>query len=159
MDKNLSDNSIVPLYPKSLCDKVIDEFKLPHIYQRNQSNIIFLICFHSILENGARTIFKVGRNFSVFFPYFKSYYGFSFSDHDYSEMGCEMAKRNLQYFGRDLSDNFYCAEVTQLTAHQFGIFDILFYYRLIENFEMSQTILSSIGILVVKNYTIFYDYL
>lgn len=147
--ENLLQEQEGALSPKSHWDKVVGGVQLPRIYDRNQFNIrLFDELFKQFLDSRAKTFFEVGCGSSAWLSYFKKYYGLSVSGLDYSEIGCDIARVNLEYFGRTSAEKVYCADVTCISDGQFGVHDVVFTYGLIEHFEAPQTIIAAINKLV-----------
>ncbi len=150
-DQN-SDCANSKLSDKAHWDKVVGGIKLPRIYSREQFNIRrFDRLLSNVLSISAKTLFEVGCGSSAWLPYFKNYYGFTVAGLDYSELGCEIAKRNLEYFDRKFGEDIYCADVTALNGHEFGRYDVVFSYGLIEHFDDPATIVKEMKQLVAEN--------
>lgn len=147
-----SDHTNQKISDKAHWDKVVGSVKLPRIYSREQFNIHrFDRLFSNVLSKDAKTLFEVGCGSSAWLPYFKRYYGFTVAGLDYSEVGCEIAKRNLEYFDRKVGEDIYCADVTALNGHEFGRRDIVFSYGLIEHFDDPVAIVKEMERLVADN--------
>jgi 2-polyprenyl-3-methyl-5-hydroxy-6-metoxy-1,4-benzoquinol methylase len=137
------------LSPKLHWDKVVGGVKLPRIYESQQFNIRhFDLLFKKFFHRDAKKFFEAGCGSSAWLPYIKKYYGLSVSGLDYSEIGCEIADNNLEYFDRKSDECIFCADVTSLNEGEFGFYDIVFSYGLIEHFEFPDEIVFSLKKLV-----------
>lgn len=124
------------LSDQSYWDSVIESTVLPRIYDQGEYNVSrFDALFRSYIDEGAKTFFEIGCGASAWLPYFKQYYSFNVSGLDYSEPGCLLAERNLDYFGRTPTEVIYCKDIAVINDGECGIHDIVFSYGVVEHFD------------------------
>lgn len=134
------------LSQKSHWDRVVGNAKLPRIYSRDLYNVRkFDHLFKSFIDGDAKTFFEVGCGSSGWLPYFKKYYGMTVSGLDYSEVGCWIADKNLDYFDRRAEEMIHRADITKIKKAEFGYHDIVFSYGLIEHFDDPLPIVREMG--------------
>jgi SAM-dependent methyltransferase len=80
------------------------------------------------------TFFEVGCGSSGWLPYFARHYGYKVSGLDYSEIGCQLAKKNLEILNIDY-DVILCKDFFLPDPTEGKKFDVVFSYGVIEHFS------------------------
>lgn len=134
------------LTEQSYWDDVVENTVLPRIYNNREYNVSrFDALFRTYMSRDANTFFEVGCGASGWLPYFKQHYRLSVSGLDYSDIGCKIAERNLEYFGRELNEVIYCKDLMLISEGECGFHDIIFSYGVLEHFEDPLLVLTQLG--------------
>jgi 2-polyprenyl-3-methyl-5-hydroxy-6-metoxy-1,4-benzoquinol methylase len=88
---------------------------------------------------GFRTLLEIGCGSSGWLPYFAREYGLRVSGLDYSEIGCQLARKNLAMLEIPY-DEVICSDVLQWNSTE--KYDIIFTYGVIEHFQSAGEILT-----------------
>jgi len=117
-------------------DEVLKSAQLPRV--NTPSTYVYSVTMkyvHPVLSrNNYSTFFEVGCGSSGWLPYFARKYGYRVSGLDYSEVGCELARKNLELlkipFGEILCKDFFLPNPTDGRRY-----DVVFSYGVIEHFS------------------------
>ncbi len=120
----------------SYWDEVLKSAKLPRI--NSKKNYLYSVTMKyvdpALKDTGIKTFFEVGCGSSGWLPYFSKQYQFIVSGLDYSEIGCELARKNLTLqdviYGEILCKDFFTPDPTE-GKH----YDAVFSYGVIEHFS------------------------
>ena len=93
-----------------------------------------------IRDTGYNSFFEVGCGSSGWLPYFANEYQLRVSGLDYSEIGCKLARENLDLLGIPYGDIF-CNDFFEPGCTGGKAYDIVFSYGVIEHFEKPENIL------------------
>jgi 2-polyprenyl-3-methyl-5-hydroxy-6-metoxy-1,4-benzoquinol methylase len=85
------------------------------------------------------TFFEVGCGSSGWLPYFANKYGYRVSGLDYSEIGCQLAEKNLDILGIE-HDPILCRDFFAPDPTGGKKFDVVFSYGVIEHFTNPEEI-------------------
>jgi SAM-dependent methyltransferase len=99
---------------------------------RRQFHAFFVEHLRDIAPPGSSLI-EVGCGRSQLLPYFSSRFGLRVSGLDYSEIGCEKARRILQR--ERISGEIFCGDLWTFDAFPAPGFDVVFSFGLVEHFE------------------------
>ena len=86
------------------------------------------------------SILEVGCGNSVWLPYLAKKRGLRVFGLDYSEEGCELAKRNLKV--DCVEGTIFCKDILQGTFEEIGQYDMVFTLGVVEHFTDLETVLS-----------------
>jgi 2-polyprenyl-3-methyl-5-hydroxy-6-metoxy-1,4-benzoquinol methylase len=86
-----------------------------------------------------KTFFEVGCGSSGWLPYFAKKYGYTVSGLDYSEIGCQLAEKNLELLGIN-HDRILCRDFFAPDPTDGKKFDVVFSYGVIEHFTNPEEI-------------------
>ncbi len=103
-----------------------------------------------IRNAGYASFFEVGCGSSGWLPYFATTYNLRVSGLDYSEIGCKLAKENLDMLGIPYG-NIFCRDFFQPLPTDGKQYDIVFSYGVIEHFEKPENVLNIFSSLLNKN--------
>jgi len=78
-------------------------------------------------------LLEVGCGDSVWLPYFNLEFGYQVEGIDYSEVGCDLARQNLNKAG--VQGNVFCQDIFHLGSEFDQRYDILISFGVIEHFE------------------------
>lgn len=90
---------------------------------------IFELCIES---TDGKLLIEVGCGNSAFLPYMGKEFGFKVSGLDYSEIGCEMARKTAAYYG--VETDIFHVDLFGLTEDLRGKYDVVFAAGVIEHF-------------------------
>jgi SAM-dependent methyltransferase len=103
-----------------------------HYYFARKLHAYFQLVFGNN-ETRARKMVEIGCGNSAFLPYFSKFFGFNVSGIDYSEIGCDTARRILSRDG--VLGDIYKADFFQPPDHLLGRFDVAVSFGVVEHFE------------------------
>lgn len=131
------------LSTKDYWDEVLKRAKLPRMNSdNNYSYKVSMDYIHDILKNNeGKSFLEIGCGSSGWLPYFQKRYKLIISGLDYSDIGCELARRNLEM--QEIPyEEIYCKD---FLAKDFTInkkFDFIFSYGVVEHFNDTTEIIS-----------------
>jgi 2-polyprenyl-3-methyl-5-hydroxy-6-metoxy-1,4-benzoquinol methylase len=140
------------LSTQSYWDEVLKSAKLPR--KNSSSTYVYNITMKYVdrlLMNGKyATFFEVGCGSSGWLPYFAEKYNYEVSGLDYSEVGCELAKKNLELqqikYGQIFCRDFFLPNPTDGKKY-----DVVFSYGVIEHFSNPEQIVEIFDHLLSTN--------
>lgn len=91
----------------------------------------------------SKSLLEAGCGCSATLPYFARHYGFSVSGIDYSEPGCELARRILDAAG--VQGAIHHADLFAPPADLLDRFDVVFSYGLVEHFQDTAACLCAVS--------------
>lgn len=97
----------------------------------------------SSLDTGQSKLLEIGCANSVWLPYFDKEFGFNVSGLDYSEIGCDRAKRNLDSNG--IEGEVVCADLFSPPSHMLGGYDVVVSFGVAEHFEDTSKCLQALS--------------
>jgi 2-polyprenyl-3-methyl-5-hydroxy-6-metoxy-1,4-benzoquinol methylase len=124
------------LSTQSYWDEVLRSAQLPRV-NTTKSYLYYITMKYvdRVLKGaGFRTFFEVGCGSSGWLPYFAVKYNFQVSGLDYSEIGCQLAKKNLEILNIDYVDIF-CKDFFLPDPTEGKKYDVVFSYGVIEHFN------------------------
>lgn len=124
------------LSTQSYWDEVLKSAQLPRI-NTTKSYLYFVTINYvdRVLKGAAfKTFFEVGCGSSGWLPYFARKYNYKVGGLDYSEIGCELAKKNLEILHIDYSE-ILCKDLFQPDPADGKKYDVVFSYGVIEHFS------------------------
>lgn len=123
------------LSTQSYWDDVLKSARLPRVNSpKSYLYSVTMKFVDQVLANrNYRTFFEVGCGSSGWLPYFANRYGYRVSGLDYSEVGCQLAIKNLELLGID-HDPILCRDFFTEKPTDGKKFDIVFSYGVIEHF-------------------------
>jgi 2-polyprenyl-6-hydroxyphenyl methylase/3-demethylubiquinone-9 3-methyltransferase len=121
---------------KEYWDDVLASQKLPRVNTRKNYNYKVTMDFmhDSLKDPGYKTLFEVGCGSSGWLPYFAQRYGFVVSGIDYSEVGCKIARKNLEMLNIK-NDGIICQDIFNPNCTNGQSYDVIFSYGVVEHFE------------------------
>jgi 2-polyprenyl-3-methyl-5-hydroxy-6-metoxy-1,4-benzoquinol methylase len=124
------------LSTQSYWDEVLSSAKLPRVNSsRSYLYSITMKFADKILSNeNFKTFFEVGCGSSGWLPYFAGKYGYRVSGLDYSDIGCQLATKNLEMLNID-HDEILCRDFFLPDPTNGKKFDVVFSYGVIEHFS------------------------
>jgi cyclopropane fatty-acyl-phospholipid synthase-like methyltransferase len=96
------------------------------------------------IKKAGGSILEVGCADSAFMPYFSKKFGLQSDGMDYSEIGCEMARKRMEKSGIAGSKIIH-ADIFNPPSSSLGQYDYVFSYGLIEHFTNVEEVLKSLG--------------
>ena len=87
----------------------------------------------SSLDTRQLDLLEIGCANSVWLPYFYKEFGFNVSGLDYSEIGCDRAKRNLET--SDAMGEVVCADLFNPPSSMLGRYDVVVSFGVVEHFD------------------------
>lgn len=129
------------LSTQSYWDEVLRSAQLPRVNSpRSYLYSITMKFADMVLSNKHyKTFFEVGCGSSGWLPYFAKKYGYRVSGLDYSEVGCQLAEKNLEMLNID-HDTILCKDFFLPDPSEGKKFDVVFSYGVIEHFSNPQEI-------------------
>lgn len=144
-------------------DEVLTAAKLPRI--NTSDSYLYSVTMKYIdgvlSKSSYQSFFEVGCGSSGWLPYFAKKYGYLVSGLDYSEVGCVLARKNLELLNVPYH-TIYCEDIFHPNPTSGEKFDIVFSYGVIEHFsdphkviEIFKTFTLDNGILItlIPNFT------
>jgi 2-polyprenyl-3-methyl-5-hydroxy-6-metoxy-1,4-benzoquinol methylase len=130
------------LSSQSYWDDVLKNAKLPRINNPNTYlySITMKYADKFLSKSEYKTFFEVGCGSSGWLPYFANEYRYLVSGLDYSEVGCELAKKNLDLLNIKYGD-IYCKDFFQPLPTEGKKYDVVFSYGVIEHFSEPEKII------------------
>ena len=117
-------------------DKVLEDAKLPR--ENTAGSYLYNITMKYIkpvLQSANYTsFFEVGCGSSGWLPYFAKKYNYKVSGLDYSEVGCKLARKNLELLNIDYGE-ILCRDFFQPDPTSGKTYDVVFSYGVIEHFS------------------------
>lgn len=111
--------------PKNRTPKKVVERALNDFFRR--------IFDEYLQETEGKQFLEVGCGNSAFLPYMRKEFGFRVSGLDYSEIGCEMARKTAAYYGVE-AEIFLC-DLFEPTENLLEKYDVVFAGGVIEHFK------------------------
>ena len=129
------------LSTQSYWDDVLKSASLPRVNSRKSYLYRVTMNFvDSILSaKQYKTFFEVGCGSSGWLPYFANKYGYRVSGLDYSEIGCQLADKNLELLNIE-HDPILCRDFFAPDPTDGKKFDVVFSYGVIEHFTNPEEI-------------------
>lgn len=123
------------LSTQSYWDEVLRTAKLPRVNSKKSYLYSVTMKFVDKILSGKRytTFFEVGCGSSGWLPYFAQKYNYKVSGLDYSEIGCQLAIKNLQLLNINY-DTILCKDFFLPNPSEGKKFDVVFSYGVIEHF-------------------------
>ncbi len=122
-------------------DEVLRNARLPRV--NSPQSYLYKVTMdfvHKHISGGNYSSFlEVGCGSSGWLPYFAKRYGLSISGIDYSEIGCQLAEKNLQMLNIPYEDIF-CRDLFAPNATEGKKYDIVFSYGVIEHFDQPENV-------------------
>ena len=130
------------LSDKAYWDEVLTNQKLPRVNTAANYNYKVTMDFVSDIfdDKVYKTFFEVGCGSSGWLPYFAQQYGLTVSGVDYSEVGCQIAQKNLQLLKIKYGE-IICQDIFDPEWVKGRGYDVIFSYGVIEHFEKPQEII------------------
>ncbi len=120
------------------------QHKIRHLRWVYVANRQLAKLFHRALSNfDSPRLIEVGCADSLWLPYLAQTYESDSYGIDFSELGCQLAKRNLQRGGVD--GKIFCEDVFKFAKKHPGKFDFVYSMGLIEHFTDTQLILQELS--------------
>jgi 2-polyprenyl-3-methyl-5-hydroxy-6-metoxy-1,4-benzoquinol methylase len=128
------------LSSKEYWDEVLQNTKLPILVKNSEYGTWLQDVFFEEFISGGNysTLMEVGAGSSGWLPYLAKKYHLHVSGLDYSEIGCEICKRNLEYQGISY-EKVICEDVFNWGSDD--TYDIIISFGVIEHFENPERIL------------------
>jgi len=124
------------LSTQSYWDEVLRSAKLPRL--NSEKNYLYSVTMRYVDKvlgkRNFKTFFEVGCGSSGWLPYFANRYGYHVSGLDYSEVGCELARKNLEMQHIEYGDIF-CKDFFLPQPTEGKKYDVCFSYGVIEHFS------------------------
>ncbi len=135
------------LSEKDYWNEKLSKIPLPRIYSVKQYNIYrFNSLFKDLLKDKSNCrIIEIGCGSSAWLPYFYKEYGLDVYGIDYSQIGCEIAEKNLEYFINIRKKRIWQMDLFSIDTTKTGFYDIVFSYGVIEHFDDPRIAIDSIS--------------
>lgn len=130
------------LSPLSYWDDVLKDAKLPRVNNRRSYHYGVTMDFvDKYIRSGRYTsFFEVGCGSSGWLPYFASTYNLEVSGIDYSEIGCQLAKKNLELLKIPYGE-IICKDIFEQDWSGGKKYDVVFSYGVIEHFDNPEDVI------------------
>ena len=113
---------------------------------RNHITRMFHAYFNRVfssLDTRQSELLEIGCANSVWLPYFSNEFGFKVSGLDYSEIGCNRTKRNLE--SSNVKGEVICADLFSPPSHMLGRYDVVVSFGVVEHFEDTSKCLQALS--------------
>jgi 2-polyprenyl-3-methyl-5-hydroxy-6-metoxy-1,4-benzoquinol methylase len=106
------------------------------------SIVIARVLLEAISRANAKTIFEVGCGNSIWLPYIARKTGAEVGGLDYSEGGCELARRQLASHG--VSGKIFCRDLFEVDDKSVGTYDFVYSLGMVEHFTDTTQVLAKL---------------
>ncbi len=123
-------------------DEVLSDAKLPRINTSDAYlySVTMKYVNNILTKSSYRSFFEVGCGSSGWLPYFAKKYDYLVSGLDYSEVGCMLARKNLELLNIPYH-NIFCKDIFHPNPTNGEKFDVVFSYGVIEHFSEPQKVI------------------
>ena len=124
------------LSPQTYWDDVLNKAKLPRINNRRSYHYLVTMNYIDkyIRRGNYKSFFEVGCGSSGWLPFFATTYNLKVSGIDYSDIGCQLAKKNLELLNIPY-ERIICKDIFEHGWSEGKKYDIVFSYGVIEHFD------------------------
>ncbi len=134
------------LAQKSHWDNIYNDLKVPTYSNWHPSNYDSLALEHMLFTEIKRcrpqTVLEIGCGNSVWLPYLSRAANVRVSGIDYSEKGCELARRRLKLEG--INGDIFCEDIFGIGPDDVGQYDLVFSLGVVEHFADLDRVLSKL---------------
>lgn len=129
-------NSATTLSKKEYWDEVLKKASLPrkNSYKSYGYSVTMDYVHEILIGNEGKTFLEIGCGSSGWLPYFQQEYDLRISGLDYSDVGCEIARKNLNMQEIPF-DEIYCKDFLDKDFFVPQQFDFIFSYGVVEHFS------------------------
>jgi 2-polyprenyl-3-methyl-5-hydroxy-6-metoxy-1,4-benzoquinol methylase len=135
-------NPTTKLSSQDYWDEVLKSAKLPRL--NTADTYLYRITMRFIdpyiRKAGYQTLFEVGCGSSGWLPYFAKQYDLLVSGLDYSDVGCVLARKNLELQGIEFGE-VLCKDLFEPECTGGKRYDIIFSYGVVEHFEAPEKVI------------------
>jgi 2-polyprenyl-3-methyl-5-hydroxy-6-metoxy-1,4-benzoquinol methylase len=130
------------LSPQAYWDNVLKEAKFPRINTRRSYHYCVTMDYIDkyVRSGNYKSFFEVGCGSSGWLPYFATTYNLKVSGIDYSDIGCQLARKNLELLNIHYGE-IICRDIFEQDWTEGRKYDIIFSYGVVEHFDNPEEVI------------------